>query len=346
MHALVVAVLAATLVTVSRADEPHEPRSSRSENRDGAELVVTIDRERLSVTERLHLTVTVTAPAQRTVAFPQVDERLGGFRVLERSPIAPEKVSEDEKRWQRTYLLEPVEAGAAAIPPLTVTVKDARAPSPTACALIMNCDPATQAAALARLELASTALEVSVYALTPADADLTKPKDLAPPASLAQISAPLLPPAAAPVLLAATLVLGALTWIWRRRRKRPAGPAGERKGPHDIALDALAALDMKAGHEQFFAELSSVLRRYAASRFDLDATRQTTTELRLALDARAALLERERRDLIMALLERCDLVKFACARASRADMRAALSTAERFVRQTAEQRPTAGAAPT
>mgnify|MGYP001160734911 FL=1 len=119
--------------------------------------------------------------------------------------------------------------------------------------------------------------------------------------------------------------------------------------PHQIALDALAALRQKGWIEAlriepFYVELSGIVRHYLEDRFGLRAPERTTEEfIRDALASRA--LSAAHRELVAGFLEQSDLVKFARHAPGQADMRNALDSAERLVRETMPAESVAGKPP-
>ena len=113
--------------------------------------------------------------------------------------------------------------------------------------------------------------------------------------------------------------------------------------PHQTALEALVALRQKGWIEAlkiepFYVELSAIVRRYLEARFGLRAPERTTEEfIRDALSSRK--LSDAHRDLVAGFLEQSDLVKFARHAPGQADMRNALDSAERLVRETMPAAP-------
>lgn len=145
------------------------------------------------------------------------------------------------------------------------------------------------------------------------------------------------------LLAAAVLVLRRILAIPRTiLHMAPALP------PHQTALDALAALRAKGWIETrriepFYVELSAIVRRYLEGRFGLRAPERTTEEfIRDAADSRA--LSDAQRDGVARFLEQSDLVKFARHSPEAADMRNALGSAERLVRETMPVIPAAPSA--
>jgi hypothetical protein len=120
--------------------------------------------------------------------------------------------------------------------------------------------------------------------------------------------------------------------LLRRRRGEPPLP------PDLRALRELDRLEQSAGtsgHEwdRMFAALSDVLRRYLVERFGLPAFQQTTAEFLRAVDQAPPLVAEK--DNLRAVLELCDLAKFAGVRGDGGQWLDALGQVRAFVRRTA-----------
>ena len=133
--------------------------------------------------------------------------------------------------------------------------------------------------------------------------------------------------------LAVLAVMAFLAWFGRKR-KRPddeAAPhAPSRALPARTVKEQLDALKSSRFIEQgrikdFHAELSAIIRGYLGARFHLPGRRLTTTELLAGLERQP--IEAPVYQLIADFLPECDLVKFADAKPSRAEMEARLATA-------------------
>ena len=133
---------------------------------------------------------------------------------------------------------------------------------------------------------------------------------------------------------------GASSWWWWRRRGLPRRTAAPRRltTPEQLALERLAQLrGAPAGSDAavaaFYVETAQLLRQYLEQRFGLPALERTSEEF-LAAQTTRALLAAEPQRLLGALLQRCDLVKFARAVPSAAERHADLESATRFVAAT------------
>ena len=286
------------------------------------DIVVTLsaDRRSMGMADQLRLTLSVTAPADREVIFPEVFARLGPFQVSNHFTSEPEMPDPLFRQWKQEYLLEVGEVGELDVPPLTVTLSG----------------PGT-GDAVAPQQLTTEPFRIDVTSILPEGADLKKPKDIAPPVELAWRGLPMW----AWIAAAAVLVIAAVAFLlWRRARLRRL----QRDDPSEPAhLLALAALDRLQGDdlitlqriEEFYVRVSGILRYYIEWRFGLRAPEQTTEEFLDAMLVAGGPIAAFR-DLLSSFLTHCDLVKFARHQPATDDMHNALQRAREFVEQTAD----------
>ncbi|MFN3431369.1 MAG: hypothetical protein ACK46X_15620 [Candidatus Sericytochromatia bacterium] len=145
--------------------------------------------------------------------------------------------------------------------------------------------------------------------------------------------------------LAVLAVMAFLAWFGRKRQRpdEEMGPAAApfRALPARTVKEQLDALKASRFIEQgrikdFHAELSAIIRGYLGARFHLPGRRLTTTELLDGLERQP--IEAPVYQLIADFLPECDLVKFADARPSRAEMDARLATAYYLVERLGDAR--------
>jgi hypothetical protein len=153
------------------------------------------------------------------------------------------------------------------------------------------------------------------------------------------------------VVLAGLLVGGAAygSYAWSRRRRAPLP-----RTPAEVALARLAAaqalIEAGAGRE-FSIEVSSIVRDYIETQFEVRAAHRTTDEfLHDLLDAAARFDPAQRaltahRDSLAGFLETCDLAKFGGWNLSAADMETLRAGALRFVSESAPAAAAPAAAP-
>ena len=286
------------------------------------DVIVTLaaDRRSMGMADQLRLTLSVTAPTDMEVIFPEVFARLGPFQVSNHFTSEPDMPDPQIRQWKQEYLLEVGEVGELAIPPLTVTLSGQR----------------TEEGALPQ-QLTTEPFRIVVTSILPEDADLKKPKDIAPPVKLAWRGLPIW----AWIAIAVVLVLAVVGFVlWRRARRRRLQRPEPSEAAHLLALAALDRLQsddlITLQHvEEFYVRVSSILRYYIEWRFGLRAPEQTTEEFLDAMLVAGGPIA-EYRDLLSAFLKHCDLVKFARHQPATDDMHNALQRAREFVEQTAD----------
>jgi hypothetical protein len=178
-----------------------------------------------------------------------------------------------------------------------------------AAALLAACDDAAHAP--------TTTPEAFIRAVTPT----LDPKN----PGAAELPGGLLPMPFAwlPWTLAGVAALVGAAYFVRRRASAPgvaAAPAAK-PDPSVRARERLAALRARTNDEAWFVEAASVVRDYAAERFEVPATRMTSEQL-VAAAKNAPLAD---------VLARCDAVKFAAQTPDAADASRVLDAAEAFV---------------
>ncbi|MDD4736101.1 MAG: hypothetical protein PHP44_08345 [Kiritimatiellae bacterium] len=144
--------------------------------------------------------------------------------------------------------------------------------------------------------------------------------------------------------LVGLLILFALFFLILRRNHQHALAAPTPPVPPHIA--ALQALDLllhkgwiEARHiEQYYVELSAILRTYLENRFRLRAPERTTEEF-IHEAAHSRILSDTQQVVLHAFLEQSDLVKFARAAPDEDDMRNAYLAAKNFVEETKPAEP-------
>jgi hypothetical protein len=300
-------------------DQPlHATVPVTQQHRLGAvEMSLQADRQTLGIAERLHLTLSVDAPSDMTVTLPPATAKLGPFIVLRQEPSGPLPSAPHRQKWQQAYVLEAEHTGEQTIPSLSVSFQAA---TPNATPQQLNTKPLT----------------IIVTTVLPDEADVTTPKDIAAPVTLARRGLPPWVWVALSVLVALACLAG-IWWYYRRQRRQAPPPP---QPAHLLALQALERLrreDLIAQQrvEAYYVRLSDILRRYVEWRFGLRAPEQTTEEFLVAVLATGGLIATHR-SLLSTFLQHCDLVKFARHQPSPSDMQQAWESAKGFVEQTAD----------
>ncbi len=271
----------------------------------GADLTLTVDRDKLTIVETVALGIEVESSETDTVEFPDSTDGFGQFAAVLDESVGDRLLEDGRIVRRREYILQPFLPGDYEIPSLTVIVNQTT-------------------------ELSTSPISVRVESV------LEDPQD----ADLRDISAPVDIPVPRWWWGTATMALAALlaALAWWRRRRIAARSIPRVVPPHESALAALAAL-LEAGLpgpegiEDFFLRLSDIVRRYVEDRFGVRAPEQTTEEFLTAMADESAVAAEHQR-LLRSFLEEADLVKFARLVPGREAVEGAVEAARNFVRQT------------
>ncbi len=140
-------------------------------------------------------------------------------------------------------------------------------------------------------------------------------------------------------LLAAAAAAFGISY-WKRRRRGLAGVAVPPTPAHEIALQKIKELLAKdyisrGLEQQFYYELSLIVREYLEDRFGIRAPEMTTEEFLEHLRVGSALVPAHK-ELLKDFLTHCDLVKFARYEPGRPEIDAAVASARRLIEETKE----------
>jgi hypothetical protein len=277
------------------------------------------------VGDLLQLELEVVAEPEVELLMPEFGDALDRFAIVE---FAPSEALDDAGRTvaRQRYTLQARRSGAQSIPPLRLEFVDHRAGQPPA--------PEGEDA----YELLTERLGFQVEGVLAEDA----PLELRP--HLTQLGPLEVSPAPRwPWILAGVIAVGAVApfaaktlLAWRAGRRR--------RSAYDVARAELDALLVKprpddaASMDAFFVALSGIVRRYVEDRFALRSPELTTEEFLEALADSPELL-RGHRQLLQRFLRRADLVKFAHAIPTPADVEESIDATQRFLDRTREDPP-------
>jgi len=310
------------------------------------ELTVRVSKNRVTVAERLQLTLEARAPKSVTVELPPVGATLGAFNVRD-CDEPPVTKRGDDRIYRRQYELDALEAGTQVIDPIEVTWRGtpdeggvpAGAPS-------ANSDARDGEATTSKITTQSIEIEVDSLLEGPFDPakfrDVKGEATLTPDRTWAWIAW-----AVGAVGVVLGMVLATRWWLRRQAQPKPVPP------PHVWAMGQLdALLDEKLIErgevKRFYYRLSRIVRTYIELRFGLMAPERTTEEFLAELRVSGRLLAAHKSHL-GAFLEACDRVKYALYKPGRAEVDRVVEAARTFVRETApvavppdEKTPVAG----
>ena len=275
---------------------------------------IEISADNITVADQLEVAVEVIAGEQQRVVFPDVEDKLGEFRVASTRLADPKLLDGGRVARRQTYVLEPFLPGEYEIPELTIGFSDEGAEEDSQQSI--KTDP----------------IDIEVRSLLPDSEQEPDIKEASGPVELPGVDAWVYWLVAAAVFIAAA---GYFPWRRRRAKAQAEEPAPP---PHEAAyreLDALLAENLigRGLAKLFYVRLSNILRHYIENRFGLRAPESTTEEFLIALRASEA-LERRHKDSLRRFLEHCDLVKFAKLKPSADQIEGAVTACREFIKET------------
>ncbi|MFN8543572.1 MAG: hypothetical protein U0807_05135 [Candidatus Binatia bacterium] len=269
--------------------------------------------EKITIGTRFRYTIEVTAAPDVEVLLTQPTERIGDFEIVDFGDLPP-RAQDGATVVTRWFTLVGWEPGHHLVrsPP----VKLRRAGEDLADA------PADE-------------MGVTVESVLEAAPDTTDIHDIRGPEAVPVDWRPYW------VLGGALAALGALALgvrVLARRRRRGAPVAVPPRPPHEVAIEALAALHRRNLVERgevkaYYSALSAIVRRYLEGRYGLRAPEMTSEEFLLSA-ARDGRVAGPHRALLGAFLQESDLVKFARHVPTLADAERAMAAARRVVEET------------
>ena len=293
-------------------------------------MTVTADKNRVTIAERLKLTIDVFAATGVDVEMEEPGEKLNEFQIRDYAN-QPAQAAEGGRRWTRTYDLDIFLSGEYSIPELTAHFTDRREGAAG------RASPATSQPVEGTIR--TEPFTITVTSLLEGTFDPTKFRDVKGPVELPVVRrwAWLRWAAVGGAAVVAAVLL--VAW-WRRRRRRDERTI--RVPPHEWAFDQLRLLidehlvEQGRVHE-FYYRLSQIVRIYIELRFGLMAPERTTEEFLVEVHRSDALRTDHQRRL-GEFLTACDLVKFAKYEPTTPEIEGAFDSARGFVEQTIPQR--------
>ncbi len=315
------------------------------------ELIVEADRKEIGIADQLKLTFTIFTPVGRLVAFPNVGQTLGPFRVVGHDFVRPQAESDVEREeWKQEYLLEADSVGKKTIRSMMITVAAWSKYDSVACRLLDRGNPSLEENCERNPSERNVTVPETVTVKTPTldffvttvladDADITTPLDIAPTVSIIKQPMPVGTWAA---ILGIAVAMGlCLWWLVRRRQRAEVNETVAIGTPvHLIFLELLEKLnredlDGAEAVDRFYVRLSRLLRRYALWRFGVSAIHLTTEEIVYKFGELNKLPE-EHSAFVEEFFRHCDAVKFAKYQPTEAIRNRFVSAAVKFVAGTGD----------
>ncbi|MGB2706334.1 MAG: BatD family protein [Candidatus Omnitrophota bacterium] len=255
----------------------------------GLKVKAAVDKDTVTIGDKVRYTVTVSAPKGIEVEFSAIEGNIGDFTI--RDSEFSKKSFFGKVTLMRRYVLETLKPGKHTIPPMAVKYrkKDETEWS----------------------EIKTEEIPVGVESVLAKYPDASDIRDIKGPVGLPGRYTFLV------YLLMAAIAAAFARWAFLYMRKQRLAKTAEiaAKFPYEIAYERLRLLRAKGlpgkGRiEEYYVELSNIVRCYLEERFNLRAPEMTTEEFLAGLKEEEK-LARAHKNLLKEFLSHCDLVKFA-----------------------------------
>lgn len=251
------------------------------------EVSASVDKDKVTIGDKITYTLTVQAPKNIEINFPEFAQNLGDFAVKDFG--SSERGWFKAKTYRQWYVLDTYVSGKYLIPPSLIKYRKGG-------------EEEWQ-------EASTDEVSIEVESILESAEDKRDIREIAGPIEfLVKI-----PWYVWVIIALIVLAIGFVFFLFKRKKAKstiiPPRPA------HEIAYEALEALRQKEylkrkEYKLYYIELSDIVRRYLENRFNLRAPEMTTEEfLNSVKDDKA--LSYEHKSLLRDFLSHCDLVKFA-----------------------------------
>ncbi len=326
-------VCAALLVGCSKqgAPSPAAPASkpiTKTATRGPVTLTVQVDKDTITIAEKLHWTITAEAEDGVEVELPAFGEDVKDLVIHDFTDESAVPTPNGRRRWRQRYELDSLVSGEYRLPEVKATFTDGRQPT-----LDRHAGEPIVG------ELAVEPIEVKITSLLEGTFDPTNFHDIKSPVALPE------PVSHAWIWWtagAATCLGGLIALMLAVRRRRRRGPSTVTVPPHQWAFAELERLiedDLIAAGDvhEFYFRLTDIVRIYIERRFQLAAPEQTSEEFLETMRGNSV-LSAEHQALLIEFLRAADLVKFARYEPGKQEVERAFNSARDFIDETAERR--------
>ncbi|MEN8263558.1 MAG: BatD family protein [Nitrospirota bacterium] len=272
-----------------------------------------VDRTAVSIGDRIRYTIEVEAGKEIEVRIPEFGENLADFSV--RDFGSSKGGFWGKQKLAQWYVLDIYEAGTYTIPAVTVSYRTGEGAE--------------------WMEVVSDEIIVEVKSLLNGEAETEEIRDIKGPLSAYNVRLLYI---ALAVLLAVVIIVAIVMFLKNRKRTKeiivPPRPA------HEIAFEAFEELVkkdllMNGRVNEYYFELSNIIRHYLENRFKLRAPEMTTEEFLSSL-RQTDKLEADHKTLLREFMSHCDMVKFAKYLPAENEIESSYESARKLVEQTKE----------
>jgi hypothetical protein len=276
-------------------------------------LTADTDKTSVSIGDKVRYRIKVRTDKDMKIKFPDFGENLAEFAI--RDFGSSKGGFFGSKTLMQWYELDIYETGKFTIPPAVIKYRRSDKEQ-------WN-------------EAVSDSIEIEVLSLLDNNGEKGDIRDIKGPVSLLNLTYVYIILA----MIAVTIVMSLIIILLKKRRKSektltPSRPA------HEIAYEALKELlnrnYLKAGKvQEYYFEMSNIVRHYIENRFHLKAPEMTTEEFLLTLN-NSEVLNPAQKGIMREFLSHCDMVKFAKYLPDDKEIESSYDSAKKFVDQTKE----------
>ncbi len=269
-----------------------------------------VDRTSVTIGEKIRYTITVKAEKGFEVEFPEFGENLAEFTIKDFGSKEGGLFSREFSQW---YILDAFETGTFTIPSAVVKFR--------------------QEGAEEWKGVATKNIDIEILSLLDEDDQKGDIKEIRGPVTIRNLQYLYIIAIVLAVILAVFIILRLL-----KRRKKAVETLPPPTPAHELAFEALMKLKRKnylekGKTQEYYIELSDIVRHYMENRFSLRAPEMTTEEFLSDLK-NSDVLKPEQKDLISEFLSHCDMVKFARYLPGESESESSYHSAEELIKQT------------
>ena len=319
-------------------EPPAEDSSEASKNTDNTlsketrvgpvKATVELSPKELKLGDKLELVLKVEAEPGVSIDMPDYDPALGRFDVLKHSATS-DTTAEGKQLFMERYSMQATRSGRMRIPRLRMEFEDKR-----------QNQADNENKSKGPVELLTEEIAMVVAEVLPEDARGQALPET--PGSLDPAFGQTFFKRFGWFLFPILFVLGCVVLFLRWRKTSRVKES--KIDPYDAAVARIEKLKSQGvpdenGLDDWYVELSSIVRHYVEGRFNVRAPELTTEEfLRVAQQSKTSGLSLEHKNLLGELLEGCDRVKFGKYRPANEEIQNALDITSKFIKDT-QQRP-------
>lgn len=315
---LILVVVVYTLILSK--DTTFAQKSNDTENRTFVEVAAHVDKNELTIGDKIKFGIQVKYKGDITIQFPEIGEQIGVF-TIKKTGLAgtPEREKDGYLVVEREYVLSSYEIGRQTIPSLKIKYKGSPGDG----------------------EVATNEVIIDIKGVLKEGEISGDIKDILPPVGVPTSFKRLI--VWISIGLGVLLLSGVICGLVYKFNKRSKIQEQQfiRRTPQEIAyglLERLSKDDLiaKGLVKEYYYRITNILRHYIEDRFGLLAPERTTEEF-LTEMAHTNQLDDTHKILIREFLERCDMVKYAKYGPSNFEIKETYDAAKRFIDETIER---------